>query len=238
MGTAVLIASGKGGTGKTTLAVNLGVTLAQKDAKVCLVDLNMGLRNLDIYMGLEDRALFDLGDVFTGVCKVEKALVRDDRFPHLYLLSCPQFKEISGVTPMHYKKLFAVLKKVFDYIIIDTPVSLGSVMECAAPAADSAVIVVTPDYTAVRNGDTMDQRLAGYGIRKRCYVVNKVSMDIMQQGSVPDLEYIADSMNTKMCGVIPFDENIHNGNNSGNPVVMARDSYIADNFVNMALRIF
>lgn len=238
MGTAVLIASGKGGTGKTTLAVNLGATLALMDKKVCLVDLNMGLRNLDIYMGLENKTLFDLGDVFTGVCKVEKALVRDDRFGHLYLLSCPQFKEISGVTPMHYKKLLTVLKNTFDYVLIDTPVTLGSIMESVAPAVDGALIVVTPDYTAVRNADTMDQRLASLGINRRCCVVNKVSLELLREKQIPDLEYISETMGTPMCGVIPFDDNIHNGNNSGRPVVMARNSYIADNFVNMALRIF
>ena len=203
MGTVALITSGKGGAGKTTITVNLGATLAQKGARVVLVDFNMGLRNLDIYLGMEDTCLFDLGDVLTGVCKVEKALVHDDRFGRLYMLPCPQFKEINGVTPQHVAGLFAVLKKNFE-----------------------------------RNADTVDRKLESCGLQKRCFLINQVDLELLRTGNVPGIEQIARGMSIPMAGIVPYDENIHAGNNMGNPVVLASDSYIAKNFSSIALRVF
>ena len=238
MGTVALITSGKGGAGKTTITVNLGATLAQKGARVVLVDFNMGLRNLDIYLGMEDTCLFDLGDVLTGVCKVEKALVHDDRFGRLYMLPCPQFKEINGVTPQHVAGLFAVLKKNFDYILVDMPLGIGSPLENVAQAADLGIVVVTPDYVSLRNADTVDRKLESCGLQKRCFLINQVDLELLRTGNVPGIEQIARGMSTPMAGIVPYDENIHAGNNMGNPVVLASDSYIAKNFNSIALRIF
>ena len=237
MGTVALITSGKGGAGKTTITVNLGATLAQKGARVVLVDFNMGLRNLDIYLGMEDTCLFDLGDVLTGVCKVEKAL-DDDRFGRLYMLPCPQFKEINGVTPQHVAGLFAVLKKNFDYILVDMPLGIGSPLENVAQAADLGIVVVTPDYVSLRNADTVDRKLESCGLQKRCFLINQVDLELLRTGNVPGIEQIARGMSTPMAGIVPYDENIHAGNNMGNPVVLASDSYIAKNFSSIALRIF
>ncbi len=233
-----MVVSGKGGAGKTTVTVNLGATLAQKGARVCLVDFNMGLRNLDIYLGLEDRCLFDLGDVLTGVCKTEKALVRDDRFGLLFMLPCPQFKEINGITPQHVKGLFSLLAGKFDYVLVDMPLGLGETIDSVAAAADLGIIVLTPDYVSLRNADTMDRKLDSCGLEKRYFLINKVDMRILGEGSVPGIEQIARSMACPMAGIIPLDENIHLGNNTGSPVVIASESYVAKNFSNIALRIF
>ena len=238
MGLVALVTSGKGGAGKTTITVNLGATLAQKGARVALVDFNMGLRNLDIYLGMEDCSLFDLGDVLTGVCKVDKALVHDDRFGRLYMLPCPQFKEINGVTAQHVAGLFAVLKNQFDYVLVDMPLSVGRMMENAASAADAGIVVVTPDYVSLRNADTMDRKLDVCGLKKRCFIINQVDPDLMRSRNVPGIEHIARNMNTPLAGIIPWDENIHAGNNAGSPVVLASDSYIAKNFETIAMRIF
>ena len=238
MGVVALIVSGKGGVGKTTITVNLGATLAQKGARVCLVDFNMGLRNLDIYLGLEDSCLFDLGDVLTGVCKTEKALVRDDRFGLLYMLPCPQFKEINGFTAKHVKGLFGLLSNRFDYVLVDMPLGLGEAMDNAAAAADLGIVVLTPDYVSLRNAGTVDRKLANCGLDRRYFLINKVDMRILGEGSVPGIEQIARSMSCPMAGIIPLDENIHLGNNAGNPVVIASKSYVAKNFSNIALRIF
>ena len=238
MGIVALVTSGKGGAGKTTITVNLGATLAQKGARVCLVDFNMGLRNLDIYLGMEDCSLFDLGDVLTGMCKVEKALVHDDRFGRLYMLPCPQFKEINGVTAQHVAGLFAVLKKKFDYILVDMPLGIGQAMENAAAAADIGIVVVTPDYVSLRNADTVDRKLDSCGLERRCFLINQVDLEMLRSGNVPGIEEIARNMSTAMAGIIPLDENIHTGNNMGSPVVLASDSYIAKNFSSIALRIF
>ncbi len=238
MGTVALITSGKGGAGKSTITVNLGATLAQKGARVVLVDFNMGLRNLDIYLGMEDSCLFDLGDVLTGVCKVDKALVHDERFGRLYMLPCPQFKEINGITPQHVEGLFGLLKKKFDYALVDMPLGIGQALENAARAADIGIVVVTPDYVSLRNADTVDRRLDSCGLQKRCFLINQVDLDLLRTKSVPGIEHIARNMTTPLGGIIPYDENIHAGNNMGSPVVLASGSYIAKNFSSIALRIF
>ena len=238
MGIVALVTSGKGGAGKSTITVNLGATLAQKGARVVLVDFNMGLRNLDIYLGMEDCSLFDLGDVLTGMCKVEKALVRDERFGRLYMLPCPQFKEINGITRQHVSGLFSVLKKHFDFILVDMPLGIGQAVENVAAASDIGIVVLTPDYVSLRNAGTVDRKLDSCGLQKRCFIINQVDLEILRSGSVPGIEHIARSMSTPLAGIIPFDENIHAGNNYGNPVVLASDSYIAKNFSSIALRIF
>ncbi|MBQ4410013.1 MAG: septum site-determining protein MinD [Firmicutes bacterium] len=238
MGITALVTSGKGGAGKTTITVNLGATLAQKGARVVLVDFNMGLRNLDIYLGMEDCSLFDLGDVLTGVCKVEKALVHDERFGRLYMLPCPQFKEINGITAQHVAGLFGVLKNKFDYVLVDMPLGVGQMMENAASAADLGIVVVTPDYVSLRNADTVDRKLDVCGLQKRCFIINQVDLEILRSGNVPGIEHIARNMSTPLAGIIPYDENIHAGNNMGSPVVLAADSYIAKNFSSIALRVF
>ncbi len=238
MGTVALVVSGKGGAGKSTITVNLGATLAQKGARVVLVDFNMGLRNLDIYLGMEDTSLFDLGDVLTGVCKVEKALVRDERFGRLCMLPCPQFKEINGITAQHVKALFGILKKQFDYILVDMPLGIGQLLENTAGAADLAILVVTPDYVSLRNADTVDRKLESCGLQKRWFLVNQVDLELLRTGSVPGIEHIARNLSIPMAGIIPYDENIHTGNNMGSPVILASESYIAKNFSSIALRIF
>ena len=238
MGTVALVTSGKGGAGKSTITVNLGATLAQKGARVVLVDFNMGLRNLDIYLGMEDRCLFDLGDVLTGVCKVEKALVRDDRFGLLYMLPCPQFKEINGITASHVEYVFDLLRQKFDYILVDMPLGIGEAVSNAAAASDIGIVVVTPDYVSLRNADTVDRKLDSCGLQKRYFLINQVDMSLLRTGNVPGIEHIARNMNTPLAGIIPWDENIHTGNNMGSPVVLASESYVAQNFSTIALRIF
>lgn len=238
MGIVALVTSGKGGAGKTTITVNLGATLAQKGARVVLVDFNMGLRNLDIYLGMEGRCLFDLGDVMTGVCKVGKALVRDERFGRLFMLPCPQFREINGFSAQHVERLFAVLKKNFDFILVDTPSGVGTALENAAGAADAGIVVVTPDHVSLRNADTVDRKLESCGLENRWFIVNQADPGLLRSGSVPGIDHIVRNMSIPLAGIIPSDENIHIGNNLGSPVVLASDSYIAKNFSTIALRIF
>ena len=237
MGTTVLIASGKGGVGKTTFAVNLGYMIADAGAKVLLLDLNMGLRNLDIYLGLEDRAIFDLGDVVSGVCKVDKAIVTHDMNPNLSLLSCPQYKDITGFTPAHLKMLCDMLRKEYDFIIMDVPSGMGETMQAAAAAADMALVVITPDYVSVRNGDTVDRKLENLGILRRFYAVNRVRQSEDEEADLPGSEYISRIFQTQLAGIVPEDEAINIANNSGVPVCSDGDSYISRNFAKIAARI-
>lgn len=229
MGRSILVASGKGGTGRTTFAIAMATTLARRDQKVCLLDLNFGLRNLDIYMGLEDRVIFDIGDIMAGVCKVDKALIHDERFGELYLLESTQNKLIKGLTDGHIKALVAQLKKTFDYIVIDGPAAIDNDLTLAAAGADSAVVMVTPDPLAIRNTDAVDRRLKACGINSRCFVVNMVKPSLASNEHGPSVEDIVKTFEIPLAGIIPYDENVQIGNNIGTPVCFAADSYIARN---------
>jgi len=238
MGEVILLASGKGGVGKTTFAVNLGATLALNGLTVALVDLNMGLRNLDIYLGLEDEVLFDVADVISGVCSIKKALIRDSRFKDLFLLSAAQYKEVVGITPGHMNILYKKLKESFDVILVDGPVGVGEDLRLSCSGADRAIVVVSPDYNALRNGDAVDRKLQDMGVENRCYVVSMVKPELFGRSIVPDLGEIADIFRTSMIGIIQYDENVNIANNKGFPIACKNDTYIYHNFNTIRKRLF
>lgn len=236
MGRSILVASGKGGSGRTTFAIAMAMTLTRRGCRVCLLDLNFGLRNLDIYLGLEDKVIFDIGDIMSGVCKVEKALVRDERYGELYLLESTQNKLIKGITEGHVRALVSQLKKEFDYIVIDGPAAIDSDLAIAAAGADSAVLILTADPLALRNTDAVDRRIAACGIRSRCFVINMVRRGLGGSDHTPGIDEFTRVMNIPMAGIIPYDENIELGNNAGRPVYTVPDSYIAKNLDEIVTR--
>lgn len=237
MGKVILIASGKGGVGKTVFASNAGAKLAQEGYKVVLIDMNMGLRNLDICLGLENRIVYDVADVLTGMCRIKQALIRDRRFPELYLMSAPQNKQKAEITPLHMKVLCNKLKRNFDFIIIDAPAGIGEDLAIAAAGADSAVIITVPEFAAVRDADMLDQVLLEQGIKKRTYVINKVMANLIGTGLVPSIAEIAETMRPNMAGIIQYDENIHIAANNGLPIVYREGTYIEQNFKKILERI-
>lgn len=237
MGKVILIASGKGGVGKTVFAANFGATLAQDGKKVVLIDMNMGLRNLDICLGLENKVVYDVADVLSGVCRIKQALIRDRRFPELYLMSAAQNKEKTEITSLHMKVLCNKLKRTFDYIIIDAPAGIDDGLVVAAAGADCAVIVTVPEYAAVRDADTLDHVLLKMGLKKRAYVINKVKPNLICSGLIPSLTEIAEIMRPTLAGIIQYDDNIHIAANNGIPIVCKKDNYIEKNFANIVERI-
>lgn len=237
MGKVILVASGKGGVGKTVFASNAGAKLAQEGYKVVMIDMNMGLRNLDIYLGLENKVVYDVADVMSGVCRIKQALIKDRRFPELYLMSAPQNKQKAEITPLHMKVLCSKLKRSFDYIIVDAPAGIDEGLAIAAAGADAAVIVTVPEYAAVRDADAVDQILLQIGIKKRTYVINKVMANLIRTGLVPSIAEIADIMRPEMAGIIQYDENIHIAANNGLPIVYKEGTYIEKNFKKIMDRI-
>lgn len=237
MGKVFLIASGKGGVGKTVFATNMGATLAQKNKKVVLIDMNMGLRNLDICLGLESNIVYDVADVMMGLCRIKQALVKDRRFPELYLISSTPNREKADITPLHMKVLCNKLREKFDYIIIDAPAGLDEGFDIAAAGADSTVIITVPEYAAIRDADVVDRVLRELEIKERCYVVNKVKEELFATKLVPDLEEISQMLRMKMVGVIPYDDNIHVAANNGMPIVFKQGTYVQENFSNIVDRI-
>lgn len=230
MGRSILVASGNGGSGKTTFSVAMAVSLARHNYKVCILDLNFGLRNDDIYLGLEDRVLYDIGDIFSGVCKVDKALIKaDSSFGELYLLEGTQGRSPRTIAEGHVKALVSQLKKEFDYVVIDSATSLNSSNDIIARAVDTAVLVATPDPLSLRNCDSVDKRLASCGVKSRCFVLNMVKHGLEDNKYGPTIEDITKVLTIPMAGIIPYDENVQIGNNMGRPVFAEQRSYIARN---------
>ena len=236
MGRAIIVASGKGGAGRTFFAVNLASVLAKQGKNCCVLDLNIGLRNADIYMGLQDQVMFDLGDIMTGLCKVERALVPSLKIPNLYLVASTQNKLINDLGKGHIRALVDSLKTRFDYVIIDGPSGVGKDLDVAACGADGAVIVVTPDFVDIRSGEAVDKRLQNLGVKSRCYVINKLLQEQLNVPGVPQLEDFKQTFKLPMAGIIPFDFNIHISNNIGSPIALAEGSYIAQNFSEIVTR--
>ena len=237
MGKVVLVCSGSGGAGKTTFAVNLSVALAKKRQRVLLFDINIGRRNADIYMGMEDRILFDLGDVMSGLCTLDKAVIPYDLCEGLFILACPQYREIEGFGPGHEKALFEALKKRFDYVITDCPVSLGASLRTFSSGADAALILTVPDHASVRNADALSEKLASLGIEKRYFAINRIDKQYSGSDCIPGVNYIARSITIPLIGMVSEDPAINIANNSGCPIAMDASCDMARRFAAMAERL-
>lgn len=237
MGKAIVIASGKGGTGKTMFAANLGATLARQGHKVVLIDLDTGLRNLDLYLGLENNIVYDVNDVLTGVCRIKQALVKDKSFPGLFFMAASPQKPNGEITPLHIKVLCNKLKEKFDYIIIDSPAGIDDGMAVASGGVDIGVIVVNPEYASLRNAEIVKRTLEEQGVSNIAYVVNKINLELIESGRAPSFEEVTKNIREKIVGIIKEDENIHISTNLGIPIVVMAETYIAKSFEAMADRI-
>ncbi|MGN0713451.1 MAG: septum site-determining protein MinD [Anaerovoracaceae bacterium] len=236
MGKVIVVASGKGGTGKTTVVANLGATLAMDGKKTVVVDMDMGLRNLDLYLGLESNVVYDVSDVMNGVCRIKQALIKDKSFPGLYLMAASPKKADGEITPLHMKVLCEKLKEQFDYIIVDSPAGIDDGLTVACAGADMAVVVVSPDYAAARDGEMVRLVLKEMGIEKVGFIVNKLNMEMIRKGFAPDVSEIVRGFQRELLGVIQSDENISISTNLGVPVVFMQETYIADNFRKISRR--
>ena len=237
MGKVIVVASGKGGTGKTTVVANLGAALAMEGQRTLVVDMDMGLRNLDLYLGLESNVVYDVSDVMNGVCRIKQALIKDKSFPGLYLMAASPKRADGEITPLHMKVLCEKLRGQFDYIIVDGPAGIDDGLAVASAGADMAVVVVSPDYAAARDGEMVRLVLKEMGIERVGFVVNKLNMEMIRKGFAPDVSEIVRGFQRELLGVIQSDENISISTNLGVPVVFMRETYIADNFRKISRRI-
>ena len=234
MGVVYLIASGKGGTGKSMFAINFGAILAMRKKSVVIIDMDMGLRNIDLYMGLENNVIFDVHDVMSGVCQISQALIKDDRFESLYIMGASPVKEDGSITPLHTRVLCEKLKEVFDYVIIDSPSGIDDGLVIASGGADACVIVTTPEIASVRNADMLDRELVRIGLDRRYVVVNKVSVKLMKSGYNLGISEINSRLSPELAGIIQSDDNIKISTNLGVPIVLKPGTYIRKNFERIA----
>ena len=233
----IVITSGKGGVGKTTTTANIGAALADKGHKVLLIDTDIGLRNLDVVMGLENRIVYDLIDVIEGRCRVSQALIKDKRCPNLVLLPAAQIRDKNDVNTDQMKELIFSLKESFDYILIDCPAGIEQGFKNAIAAADEAIVVTTPEVSATRDADRIIGLLEAAGIKNPRIVVNRLRIDMVKDKNMLSVEDILDILAVKLLGVVPDDENVVISTNKGEPLVYKGDSLAAKAFKNIASRI-
>ncbi|MFU0825165.1 septum site-determining protein MinD [Clostridium sp.] len=237
MSEAIVITSGKGGVGKTTTTANIGTAIASLGKKVVVVDGDTGLRNLDVLMGLENRIVFTLLDVVEERCRVKQALIKDKRFPNLFLLPTAQTRDKNEVSPEQMLNLIKELKEEFDYILIDCPAGIEQGFENAIIGADRALVVVNPEVTSVRDADRVIGKLDARGLENHQLIVNRLSYDMVKRGDMLDVNDILDSLAIKLIGIVPIDEEITVATNKGEPVVLNDKAISGQAFTNIAKRI-
>ena len=208
MGEAIVITSGKGGVGKTTTTANLGTALALQGKKVCLIDTDIGLRNLDVVLGLENRIIYDLVDVIEGRCKVHQALVKDKRFDDkLYLLPAAQTTDKNAINPEQMKELVTELKRDYDYVVIDCPAGIEQGYKNAVAGADRAIVVTTPEISAVRDADRIIGLLEQEDIAPPKLIINRIRQHLMKAGDALDVNEITTHLSIDLLGIIMDDGN-------------------------------
>lgn len=237
MSEAIVVTSGKGGVGKTTTTANLGVALASMGNKVALVDADIGLRNLDVVLGLENRIVYDLVDVVEGFCRLRQALIKDKRLDGLFLLPAAQTKEKTAVNPDQMKALVEELKQEFDYVIVDCPAGIEQGFRNAIAGCDRALIVTTPEVSAVRDADRIIGLLEASGFAKPELIVNRIKPKMVVKGDMMDIPDVIDILAIDLIGVVPDDEYIIVSTNRGEPAALDQNSKAGQAFRNIARRI-
>lgn len=237
MGEVIVITSGKGGVGKTTTTANIGTGLALAGKKVVLIDTDIGLRNLDVVMGLENRIVYDLVDVVEGFCRVKQALIKDKRYEGLYLLPAAQTRDKTAVSPQQMMKLCEELKEEFDYIVIDCPAGIEQGFKNAIAGADRAIVVTTPEVSAVRDADRIIGLLEANELKNPKLLVNRVRIDMVKRGDMMNIDDIIDILAIGLIGVVPDDEKIVVSTNKGEPAITDDKSVAGQAYRNIAKRI-
>ncbi len=219
MSEVIVITSGKGGVGKTTTTANVGTGLAKLGKKVVLIDTDIGLRNLDVVMGLENRIVYNLVDVVEGSCRPKQAMIKDKKYSNLFLLPSAQTRDKTSVTPEQMKALTDELREDFDYIILDCPAGIEQGFKNAIAGADRALIVTTPEVSAIRDADRIIGLLESEDFKQIHLIVNRIRMDMVKKGDMMSVEDVLDILAIDLIGVVPDDESIVVATNEGEPVV-------------------
>ncbi len=237
MGEVIVITSGKGGVGKTTTTANLGSSLAEAGKKVVLVDTDIGLRNLDVVMGLENRIVYDIVDVVEEKCKLRQALIKDKRFEELFLLPAAQTRDKTAINEEQMKELTKKLKADFDYILIDCPAGIEQGFKNAIAGADRAIVVTTAEISAIRDADRIIGLLESSEIKNPELIVNRLRPAMVKKGEMMEVEDIVDLLSVDLIGVVPDDEYIITQTNKGEPVIKNKKAPSGKSYIEISRRI-
>ena len=219
MSEVIVVTSGKGGVGKTTTSANVGTGLAALGKRVVLIDTDIGLRNLDVVMGLESRIVYNLVDVCEGKCRIKQALIRDKRHPSLYLMPSAQTKDKSAIRPEQMVRMVAQLKEQFDYIILDCPAGIEQGFKNAIAGADRAFVVATPEVSAIRDADRIIGLLEAEEFKQIDLIINRMRPEMVRRGDMMSAADVVDILSLNLIGIIPDDESVVIAANQGEPIV-------------------
>jgi len=238
MGKVIVITSGKGGVGKTTTTANIGAGLAQKGHRVVLVDADIGLRNLDVVLGLENRIVYDLVDVTEKRCDIKQALIRDKRFADLYLIAASQVRDKNAVSQKQMQALTQTLAMQFDYVLIDCPAGIEQGFKNATAGAEEAIVVVTPELSSVRDADRIIGLLTSGGMAETdiSLVINRIRPKMIEKGNMLSPEEVADILGIGVLGVVADDESVIVNANRGEAAVLRKKSLAGKAFRNICAR--
>ena len=236
-GRTIVITSGKGGVGKTTATANLGSALAMRGQRVVVIDTDIGLRNLDVIMGLENRIVYDLVNVIEGRCRLRQAMIQDKNRLELYLIPAAQTRDKDSITPEQLKVLCAELENEFDFILIDCPAGIEQGFKNAVAAAGEAIIVTTPEVSAIRDADRVIGLLEASGLHRPKLIINRISPEMVKRGDMMGQEDVESLLAVEVIGLVPADERTVAAANRGIPVVHDGRSTAGAAFTRIAARI-
>lgn len=234
-----MVTSGKGGVGKTTTTANVGAALAKLGEKVVVIDVDVGLRNLDVVMGLEGRVVFDLIDVLEGRCKLRQAIIKDKRIESLHLLPASQTKDKESLDPARFKETVKLLleEEGFDRVLIDSPAGIEMGFQTAATPAEGALVVVNPEVSSVRDADRIVGLLEAREVRENRLVINRLRPKMVQRGDMLSVDDVVEILGLKPIGIVPEDEQVLVSTNVGDPLVLRNGSQAGLAFMDIARRI-
>ncbi|MEW6717413.1 MAG: septum site-determining protein MinD [Chloroflexota bacterium] len=233
----ITITSGKGGVGKTTATANLGAALASEGKQVVCIDADIGLRNLDVVLGLENRIVYDLVDVIEGRCRLSQALIRFKKIPTLYLIAAAQTRDKSAVSPSDMVRLCDELRPEHDWILIDSPAGIERGFRNAIAPADYVIVITNPEVSAVRDADRIIGLIEAEEKGPARLIINRVNSEMVRRGEMITPDDVTDLLAIELIGIIPEDEQVIVSTNRGNPVVLDGKSKAGLAFRNVAQRL-
>ncbi len=236
-GKVLTMTSGKGGVGKTTTVANIAVALAMSGKKVVCIDGDIGLRNLDVIMGLENRIVYDIVDIVEGRCRTRQAMIRDKRVPELYLIPAAQTRDKNAISPSDMIRLCDELREEMDWIIVDSPAGIERGFRNAVAPADKILIVTNPEMSAVRDADRVIGLLEAEEKAAPSLIINRLNPSMVKRGDMLSVDDVYDLLRINVIGIVPEDENVIVASNRGAPLTMEAKSRAGQAFRNIARRI-
>ena len=244
MGIVIAVISGKGGVGKTTAVANIGLGVAMNDKTCMVVDFDIGQRNLDMILGLENRVVYDMVQVMDGEASVKQALIKSKVNPNLHFLAASQSKDKSVLSSKKVKKLITELKGAYDYVILDSPAGIESGFEHTIEFADAAIVVVNPEVSSIRDADraigildSKSQRVKDGGEVAKYLIINRIVADMVQSGEMLRSEDILDILSIKLVGKVPEDPVVIDASNQGKPVILNKNSIAGQAYTRVSSRL-